>query len=84
MSSHDSIGIVFKCMLKGAVDFLVKPVRKNELRNLWQHVWRKNCVCYHLIPCRLCCSYVFVLKNLYISNVNSYTVELDYTLSLVE
>ncbi|MCL7025959.1 hypothetical protein MKW94_026868 [Papaver nudicaule] len=43
MSSHDSIGIVFKCMLKGASDFLVKPVRKNELRNLWQHVWRKYC-----------------------------------------
>ncbi|KAI3963206.1 hypothetical protein MKX01_030336 [Papaver californicum] len=41
MSSHHSIGIVFKCMLKGADDFLVKPVRKNELRNLWQHVWRK-------------------------------------------
>ncbi|KAL6005448.1 hypothetical protein ACLOJK_006015 [Asimina triloba] len=30
-------------MLKGAADFLVKPVRKNELRNLWQHVWRKHC-----------------------------------------
>ncbi|XP_010262981.1 PREDICTED: two-component response regulator-like APRR3 isoform X2 [Nelumbo nucifera] len=44
MSSHDSIGIVFKCMQKGAADFLVKPVRKNELRNLWQHVWRKYCV----------------------------------------
>ncbi|KAI3939142.1 hypothetical protein MKX01_002010 [Papaver californicum] len=43
MSLHDSIGIVFKCMLKGAADFLVKPVRKNELRNLWQHVWRKYC-----------------------------------------
>ncbi|KAK9156838.1 hypothetical protein Scep_003412 [Stephania cephalantha] len=41
MSSHDSVGIVFQCMLKGASDFLVKPVRKNELRNLWQHVWRK-------------------------------------------
>ncbi|XP_077235636.1 two-component response regulator-like APRR5 [Tasmannia lanceolata] len=43
MSSHDSMGIVFKCMLKGAADFLVKPVRKNELKNLWQHVWRKYC-----------------------------------------
>ncbi|XP_017700046.2 two-component response regulator-like APRR3 isoform X2 [Phoenix dactylifera] len=43
MSSHDSIGVVLKCMLKGAVDFLVKPVRKNELRNLWQHVWRRHC-----------------------------------------
>ncbi|XP_031487066.1 two-component response regulator-like APRR3 [Nymphaea colorata] len=43
MSSHDSMGIVFNCMLKGAADFLVKPVRKNELRNLWQHVWRRRC-----------------------------------------
>uniref|UniRef100_A0A0D9VSP9 CCT domain-containing protein n=1 Tax=Leersia perrieri TaxID=77586 RepID=A0A0D9VSP9_9ORYZ len=24
-----------------AVDFLVKPIRKNELKNLWQHVWRR-------------------------------------------
>ncbi|CAL9135369.1 unnamed protein product [Musa textilis] len=42
MSSRDSISVVHKCMLNGAVDFLVKPVRKNELRNLWQHVWRRR------------------------------------------
>ncbi|KAF0917995.1 hypothetical protein E2562_021690 [Oryza meyeriana var. granulata] len=42
MSSQDSIGTVLRCMQKGAVDFLVKPVRKNELRNLWQHVWRRH------------------------------------------
>uniref|UniRef100_A0A0E0M3T1 Pseudo-response regulator n=1 Tax=Oryza punctata TaxID=4537 RepID=A0A0E0M3T1_ORYPU len=42
MSSNDSVSTVFKCMLKGAADFLVKPIRKNELRNLWQHVWRKQ------------------------------------------
>ncbi|CAL5087176.1 unnamed protein product [Urochloa decumbens] len=42
MSSNDSVSMVFKCMLKGAADFLVKPLRKNELRNLWQHVWRKQ------------------------------------------
>ncbi|CAM8982481.1 unnamed protein product [Rhodiola kirilowii] len=41
MSSHDSMGIVFKCLSRGAVDFLVKPIRKNELKNLWQHVWRR-------------------------------------------
>ncbi|CAN4106393.1 unnamed protein product [Withania somnifera] len=41
MSSNDSMGIVFKCLSKGAVDFLVKPIRKNELKNLWQHIWRK-------------------------------------------
>ncbi|KAI3474028.1 hypothetical protein Pfo_028816 [Paulownia fortunei] len=33
--------IIFKCLSKGAVDFLVKPIRKNELKNLWQHVWRR-------------------------------------------
>lgn len=42
MSSRDSMKIVFDCMLKGAADFLVKPIRKNELRNLWQHVWRRQ------------------------------------------
>ncbi|XVF80316.1 hypothetical protein PTKIN_Ptkin15bG0061100 [Pterospermum kingtungense] len=42
MSSHDSISMVLKCMLKGAADFLMKPVRRNELRNLWQHVWRRH------------------------------------------
>ncbi|EFH42627.1 pseudo-response regulator 3 [Arabidopsis lyrata subsp. lyrata] len=41
MSSHDSMVLVFKCLSNGAVDFLVKPIRKNELKNLWQHVWRK-------------------------------------------
>ncbi|XP_074587205.1 two-component response regulator-like PRR95 [Curcuma longa] len=44
MSSHDCMSIVFKCMLKGAADFLIKPIRKNELRNLWQHVWRRQIV----------------------------------------
>nr|XP_023892764.1 two-component response regulator-like APRR9 isoform X2 [Quercus suber]POE60433.1 two-component response regulator-like prr95 [Quercus suber] len=42
MSSNDSISMVLKCMFKGAADFLIKPVRKNELRNLWQHVWRRQ------------------------------------------
>lgn len=41
MSSHDSMGLVFKCLSKGAVDFLVKPIRKNELKTLWQHLWRR-------------------------------------------
>ncbi|WCJ27582.1 Two-component response regulator-like APRR5 [Euphorbia peplus] len=42
MSSHDSISTVYKCMLRGAADYLVKPIRRNELRNLWQHVWRRQ------------------------------------------
>lgn len=52
MSSNDSMGIVFKCLSKGAVDFLVKPIRKNELKNLWQHVWRKcHSVSYYNYLC---------------------------------
>lgn len=52
MSSNDSMGIVFKCLSKGAVDFLVKPIRKNELKHLWQHVWRKchTVSCFLIVP----------------------------------
>ncbi|KAE8699637.1 Two-component response regulator-like APRR5 [Hibiscus syriacus] len=42
MSSEDSFSMVLKFMLKGAADFLIKPVRRNELRNLWHHVWRRQ------------------------------------------
>ncbi len=55
MSSHDSISVVLKCMLKGAADFLIKPVRKNELRNLWQHVWRRHAPNGGLLPQNLRC-----------------------------
>ncbi|KAJ0259101.1 Two-component response regulator-like APRR9 [Hirschfeldia incana] len=41
MSSQDSMKMVLKCMLRGAADYLIKPMRKNELKNLWQHVWRR-------------------------------------------
>ncbi|CAO2835385.1 unnamed protein product [Amaranthus hypochondriacus] len=41
MSSQDSVSLVLKCILKGAADFLIKPVRKNELKNLWRHVWKR-------------------------------------------
>lgn len=44
MSSQDSVSTVYKCMLRGAADYLVKPIRINELRNLWQHVWRRQSV----------------------------------------
>ncbi|KAF3563405.1 hypothetical protein DY000_02011358 [Brassica cretica] len=42
MSTQDSVNTVYKCMLKGAADYLVKPLRRNELRNIWQHVWRRR------------------------------------------
>ncbi|KAK4787036.1 hypothetical protein SAY86_010869 [Trapa natans] len=42
MSSQDSVTTVYKCMMRGAADYLVKPIRKNELQHLWQHVWRRQ------------------------------------------
>ncbi|XP_039051548.1 two-component response regulator-like APRR3 isoform X2 [Hibiscus syriacus] len=53
MSSEDSITTVLKCMLKGAADFLIKPVRRNELRNLWQHVWRRHMLASGGVPLKL-------------------------------
>ncbi|QDZ24955.1 response regulator of potential two component system [Chloropicon primus] len=42
MSSQDSIDTAAKCIQKGAVEFLAKPVRKHKLSNLWQHVLRRK------------------------------------------
>ncbi|KAF9671010.1 hypothetical protein SADUNF_Sadunf12G0002300 [Salix dunnii] len=50
MSTQDSISTVYKCMLRGAADYLVKPLRKNELRNLWQHVWRRQSMSPNQFP----------------------------------
>lgn len=42
MSSNGETSVVFRGVTHGAVDFLIKPVRIEELRNLWQHVVRKS------------------------------------------
>ncbi|KAI3953830.1 hypothetical protein MKW98_017654 [Papaver atlanticum] len=42
MSVQDEVSVVVKCLKLGAVDFLVKPLRTNELLNLWTHVWRRR------------------------------------------
>lgn len=59
-SSCDSIRTAFRCVAKGAADYLLKPVRKNELKNLWQHVWRRDLLTYDhdllknpTSPCRI-------------------------------
>lgn len=42
MSSNGETATVLRGVTSGAVDFLIKPVRIEELRNLWQHVMRKR------------------------------------------
>ena len=34
--------MVLQGVTHGAVDFLIKPVRVEELRNVWQHVVRRK------------------------------------------
>lgn len=40
-SSQDDRERVIECLQLGACDYLVKPLRQNELRNLWTRVWRQ-------------------------------------------
>uniref|UniRef100_A0A0A9D7T4 PtpRR9 n=1 Tax=Arundo donax TaxID=35708 RepID=A0A0A9D7T4_ARUDO len=42
MSNRDEVPVVVKCLRLGAVEYLVKPLRTNELLNLWTHVWRRR------------------------------------------
>lgn len=42
MSTQDEVSLVVKCLRLGAADFLVKPLRTNELLNLWTHMWRRR------------------------------------------
>ncbi|KAM0044105.1 putative response regulator and transcription factor RR-A-type family [Helianthus debilis subsp. tardiflorus] len=47
MSADDSKDVVMKGVTHGACDYLIKPVRIEALRNIWQHVVRKK---KHLQP----------------------------------
>ncbi|XP_072992386.1 two-component response regulator ORR26-like [Typha latifolia] len=42
MSIDGETGRVMKGVQHGACDYLLKPVRMKELRNIWQHVYRKK------------------------------------------
>lgn len=39
MSSSSSQDFVLKAFDAGASDYLIKPIRRNELSTLWKHVW---------------------------------------------
>lgn len=42
MSANGDTSVVLRGITAGAVDYLLKPVRIEELRNLWQHVVRRR------------------------------------------
>jgi len=39
VSSNDDREVVLKCLTLGAIDYLIKPLRHNEMRHLWTRVW---------------------------------------------
>ncbi|XP_051129786.1 two-component response regulator ARR2-like [Andrographis paniculata] len=42
MSADDSPNVVMKGVIHGACDYLIKPVRMEALKNIWQHLVRKK------------------------------------------
>lgn len=42
ISSKDDTEAVVKCTHLGAADYLVKPLRRNEVRHIWTRVWWKR------------------------------------------
>lgn len=42
MSADDSRSVVMKGVTHGACDYLIKPIRIEALKNIWQHVVRKK------------------------------------------
>ncbi|XP_073015154.1 two-component response regulator-like APRR1 isoform X1 [Primulina eburnea] len=61
MSAQDEVSIVVKCLKFGAADYLVKPLRTNELLNLWTHMWRRRRMVCSSNFYRECHMYVIVL-----------------------
>lgn len=41
--------MVMKCLQLGAVDYLIKPLRRNELQNIWTRVWWRRMLS-HVAP----------------------------------
>lgn len=39
VSAVDEREVVTTCLSLGAVDYLITPLRHNELRHLWSRVW---------------------------------------------
>ncbi|KAJ6356563.1 hypothetical protein OIU78_004619 [Salix suchowensis] len=43
MSADGRTSAVMRGIRHGACDYLIKPIREEELKNIWQHVIRKKC-----------------------------------------
>lgn len=41
MSANEQMETVFEAIKGGAEEYLVKPVTRKEVQNIWQHVWKR-------------------------------------------
>lgn len=41
MSANEQKDTVFQAIKGGAEEYLVKPVTRKEVQNIWQHVWKR-------------------------------------------
>ncbi|XP_044477170.1 two-component response regulator-like APRR1 [Mangifera indica] len=79
MSAQDEVSIVVKCLRLGAADYLVKPLRTNELLNLWTHMWRRRRMLGLAEKNILNCEFDLVASDPSDANTNSTTVFSDDT-----
>ena len=42
VSATEDLGTVYKCLKNGADDYMVKPIRLPQLKNLWSNIWKKR------------------------------------------
>jgi CheY-like chemotaxis protein len=42
MSGTENLDIVYKCLKSGADHYILKPIKEDQLRNLWQTLYRKR------------------------------------------
>ncbi|KAM7268397.1 hypothetical protein ACFE04_010563 [Oxalis oulophora] len=78
MSAQDEVSIVVKCLRLGAADYLVKPLRTNELLNLWTHMWRRRRM-LGLAEKNMTCEFDLVASDPSDANTNSTTLFSDDT-----
>ncbi|XP_022738610.1 two-component response regulator-like APRR1 isoform X2 [Durio zibethinus] len=79
MSAQDEVSIVVKCLRLGAADYLVKPLRTNELLNLWTHMWRRQRELGLAEKNILSCDFDLVASDPSDANTNSTTLFSDDT-----
>ncbi|CAI9266803.1 unnamed protein product [Lactuca saligna] len=79
MSAQDEVALVVKCLRLGAADYLVKPLRTNELLNLWTHMWRRRRMLGLAEKNIMNCEFDIVASDPSDANTNSTTLFSDDT-----